>query len=503
MFGYREKKRNQRVVHPVKTGCGMRTGRIKMKFKLRQYQKDAVKAGLSILDIKTKANKNGILVLPTGAGKSLVIADIVAKSGKKTIVLQPSKEILEQNLSKIKAFGVKDIGIFSASMKEKTIGKITFATIGSVMKHQDKFANFELIICDECHLINSKGGQYEKFINGIKKPTIGLTATPFRMRYYRDFKTDNLVVESKFLTRTRPRIFGKILHITQVKDMFKGGFLCPVEYDCSDSYNSDEIQSNTTGQGYNDVSLSRYNINQGIVPQIIIKTANSTSKHILIFTHFRTESADVISGLKRKGIDCVEISGKTKKKDREKILADFKSGKARCVVNVGVLTVGFDFPELDCVIIGRPMKSLALFYQISGRGLRPADGKDSCKIIDLCDNVKRFGEVNSFSIEDVSDGKGMWRLKSNIGYLTGVDLVSGKDLEKSKKKNTKPAKTKRSAKKNNTETGGNIVIPFGKHAGTNLFDLDSGYLEWLSKNFDAGDWKDIFVIEVSRRAAIA
>jgi len=473
-----------------------------MKYKLRKYQKEAVKAGLSILEIKTKANNNGILVLPTGAGKSLVIAEIVAKSKKKTIVLQPSKEILSQNLAKIKAFGIKDIGVFSASMKEKTIGKITFATIGTIIKHQDQFTEFELVICDECHLINSKGGQYEKFLNGIKKPTIGLTATPFRMKYYRNHM-DDLIVESRFLTRTRPRLFSKILHITQVEDMFDGGFLCPVEYDCNESYDSNEIQSNTTGQGYDEVSLSRYNESQGVVPQIIKKVTVSDSKHILIFTHFRAESADVIAGLKRKGIDCLEISGKTKKTDREKILAGFKSGKIRCVVNVGVLTVGFDFPELDCVIIGRPMKSLALFYQISGRGLRPADGKDSCKIIDLCDNVKRFGEVNSFSIEDVSDGKGMWRLKSNIGYLTGVDLVSGKDLEKSKKKNTKPAKTKRSAKKNNTETGGNIVIPFGKHAGTNLFDLDSGYLEWLSKNFDAGDWKDIFVIEVSRRAAIA
>ena len=126
-----------------------------MLFKLRQYQEDAVRAGLTVL----KTKKNGLLVEPTGTGKSLIVAEIVRRSKKKTIVLQPSKEILDQNVKKIKAFGVTDIGIFSASMNEKTIGKVTYATIGTIIKHKEKFKNFELIIVDEAHLINSKGGQ--------------------------------------------------------------------------------------------------------------------------------------------------------------------------------------------------------------------------------------------------------------------------------------------------------------------------------------------------------
>ena len=458
-------------------------------YTLRGYQEKAVTAGLSVL----KTKKNGLLVLPTGTGKSLVIAEIVRKSRLKTIILQPSVEILKQNVAKIKSFGM-DVGIFSASMQEKSVGQVTFATIGTIIKHKEKFAEFELIICDEAHLINSKGGQYEDFITSLGKPVIGLTATPFRMRYYMNsFGNGEPVVESRFLTRTRPRIFSTILHITQVPDMFKQGYLCPVKYASQTEYDSKKIKSNSTGQGYDENSLLKYNESQDIVGKIVDEVGLSEAKHILIFTHFREESEEVIKKLSKVGINCVEVSGVTKKKDREQILSDFTKGVLRCVVNVGVLTVGFDFPELEHLIIGRPMKSLGLFYQISGRGLRPAPGKEFCRITDICDNTKRFGEINSFFIEDVSEGKELWRLKSNKGYLTGVNLISGKDLEErlmSTKKEKKQA------------SSGELLIPFGKYNGIKLCDLDKDYMIWCGDNFDKGNkWKKIFRSEIKRREA--
>ncbi|MDZ4228391.1 MAG: DEAD/DEAH box helicase [Candidatus Levybacteria bacterium] len=460
-----------------------------MEYKLRPYQKDAVDAGLKI-----KSGKNGILVLPTGTGKSLIIAEIVKQSGLRTIVLQPTKEILEQNVAKFRAFGLIDYGIFSASMNEKSIGMITFATIGTIIKHKEKFANFKQIIVDECHLVNSKGGQYEDFITSLGKPVIGLTATPFRMKYYvNSFGNNEPVVESRFLTRTRPRIFNTISHITQIPDMFDQGFLCPTRIDAENTYDSKKILNNSTGQGYDEKALSRYNESQGIVPKIVDAVRGSASKHILIFTHFRAESKTVIKTLESVNIHCCEVSGKTQKAERERILSAFKSGEIRCVVNVGVLTVGFDFPELDCIIIGRPLKSLALFYQISGRGLRPAPGKEFCNIIDLCDNIKRFGEINSFVIEDISEGRELWRLKSSKGYLTGVNLISGKDIEKRQMTTVKEKKAAES---------GELTLPFGKHLGAKISELDQDYMKWCSENFDNGKWKTIFVNELKRRESL-
>jgi DNA repair protein RadD len=458
-------------------------------FQLRGYQKEAVEAGLDLLS--SKKTKNGLLVEPTGTGKSLIIGKIIEKTNKKTILLQPTKEILEQNLSKLRRFGVEDIGIYSASMGEKSVGSTTIATIGTIIKKKEKFNNFDQLIIDEAHLCNSKGGQYEEFINHLSIPVIGLTATPFRMKYYMNtFGNGEPVVESRFLTRTRPRIFNTISHITQVTDMFNQGYLCPIDYDYKNDYDSKKIKSNSTGQGYNEESLEKYNKEQNIVSKIINEVIHSKAKHILIFTHFTSESKQVVESLQKYNISCVEVSGQTPKSDREDILRKFQLGIIRCVVNVGVLTVGFDFPELDHIIIGRPTKSLTLFYQISGRGLRLADGKECCKITDLCDNIKRFGEINSFFIEDISNGNELWRLKSNIGYLTGVNLITGRDLEG---RQMTTHKEKKKAEK------GELIIPFGKYKDKKLSEVGEGYLKWAIDNFDKGKWKALFKNELDRR----
>lgn len=459
-------------------------------FELRQYQKEAVDAGLEAINSEKK--KSALLVLPTGTGKSLVIAETIRRAGKPTIVLQPTKEILEQNLSKIKKFGMDDVGIFSASMGEKTIGQTTIGTIGTIIKHKDKFDKFELMIVDEAHLCNSKEGQYEEFINSLNIPVLGLTATPFRMKYYmNNVQGGEPVVESRFLTRTRPRIFNTIAHITQVPDMFEQGYLCPIDYNYKNDYDSKKIKSNSTGQGYNEEALEKYNKDQNIVPKIVKEVMQSDAKHILIFTHFRSESQEVITELQKLGIFCTEVSGETNKVDRENILAEFQEGYIRCVVNVGVLTVGFDFPELDHIIIGRPMKSLSLFYQICGRGLRISEGKTFCKLTDLCDNIKRFGEINSFYIEDISSGNELWRLRSNIGYLTGVNLLNGQDLE------DRTMITYKDKKKAET---GELIIPFGKYKDKELGKIDKDYIEWCIKNFDnKNKWKSIFQKEIARR----
>lgn len=122
-----------------------------------------------------------MLVLPTGAGKSLVIADIAYKLNSHILVLQPSKEILEQNHGKLKSYGVEDCSIYSASLNSKEISRITFATIGSIMAHIEDFNHFKYILIDEAHGVNAAEGQYKDFITKVKRKVLGLTATPYRL----------------------------------------------------------------------------------------------------------------------------------------------------------------------------------------------------------------------------------------------------------------------------------------------------------------------------------
>lgn len=150
-----------------------------MIYQLRDYQQKASDAAVRAFQSKSKSN--GLLILPTGAGKSLVIADIASRLDGPLLVFQPSKEILEQNFAKLQTYGVVDCGVYSASVGCKDINRITFATIKSVMNHMSDFAHFKNVMIDECHYVNSKGGQYKDFIEAENRRVVGLTATPYRL----------------------------------------------------------------------------------------------------------------------------------------------------------------------------------------------------------------------------------------------------------------------------------------------------------------------------------
>ena len=130
---------------------------------LRDYQKCAVDAILS------SREGNHLVVLPTGAGKSIVISESAYRLGTKALILQPTKEILEQNVAKMLQYVPReDVGIYSASMSEKTIRKYTFATIASIYKIPEKFTDFDVVFVDEAHCMSAKDtGMYKSFFDKI------------------------------------------------------------------------------------------------------------------------------------------------------------------------------------------------------------------------------------------------------------------------------------------------------------------------------------------------
>lgn len=188
-----------------------------MVYTLRDYQQQSSDAAVRFFGDSNSSKHNGIIILPTGAGKSLVIADIASRIDDPLIVLQPNREILQQNFDKLQSYGVWDCSVYSASFNSKEISRITFATIGSVMNHCEDFNRFRKILIDECHLVNPFGGQYRDFIAAVKgRQVIGLTATPYRLGQTIDPKTIGSPFPKygstlKFLTRTRPRVFDSVI----------------------------------------------------------------------------------------------------------------------------------------------------------------------------------------------------------------------------------------------------------------------------------------------------
>ena len=397
-----------------------------MKYELRQYQREASDAAVRFF-ADEGATGNGMIILPTGAGKSLVIADIASRIDEPLIVLQPSKEILEQNYSKLKSYGVEDCSIFSASLNSKEIDRITFATIGSVMNSLSDFDVFHKIIIDECHYVNPQGGQYKEFIEAVEgRRVIGLTATPYRLSQTVDPKTISWRLPRygsilKFLTRTRPRVFDRVLYYCQIRTLLDLGYLAKLRYFDLTAIELDNVKLNSTGADYDDKSLSNefervgfYNYTLEIIQRARRPLNGSVRRGILVFVKFVEDAermAEDLAGC------CEVVTGTTPKKQREAVLERFKTGETEVVVNVGVLTTGFDHPALDTIILARPTMSLALYYQMVGRAIRPYPGKDGW-VIDLCGSVTKFGKVEDLTL--CKDERGGWIVTSNGKQLTNI-----------------------------------------------------------------------------------
>lgn len=381
-------------------------------YQLRDYQQRASDAAVSFFSEGSK--KNGIIVLPTGAGKSLVIADIAARLGVPVLIFQPSKEILEQNYSKLCSYGVIDVGIFSASFNRKEVRRITFATIGSVRNHKDYFRRFRYVIIDECHYVNAESGMYKDFIETIQCKVLGLTATPYRL-YSNRFYGSML----RFITRTNPHIFNEVLYHVDVKTLLNRGYLANMNYYQLNVVDTSRLRVNSTGADYTDASVRRHykeikfnDTLDNIIQRLLV--AGRTS--ILVFTRFIEEANYVARNC---GAPAAVVSSETSKTDRETILRLFKEKKINVVTNVGVLTTGFDFPELSTIVLARPTMSLALYYQMCGRAIRPYEDKVSW-IVDLCGNYRRFGRVDELVMRQNKAKPGIWAVFSGNKQLTNV-----------------------------------------------------------------------------------
>lgn len=377
-----------------------------MSFTPRPYQTEAINRAVEFFH--DKRQYNGIEILPTGSGKSVVIANITSRLPGKTVVFQPSKEILVQNFKKFMSYGYR-AGIYSASAGSRFVDDVTFATIGSVARKAHIFEKFSNIIVDECHLVNPEEGMYHSFIKSLGHARVlGLTATPYRLTS--SFEGAML----KWITRTSPRIFNKVLYYVQNEVLFNSGHLAKLEYYRFNVVDRTMLTMNSSGTDFTEASLRSY-YRQIDMPKNTIEYANrilAKRRNLLVFCSLIEEADRVAKGIP----GAVVLTGNTEKSLRDKILAQFKIGQIRCVVNVGVLTTGFDYPELEAVLIARSTMSLAIYYQIIGRVMRPftyPDGSEKVGwVVDLGGNIDFFGKIETMRIE--KDHKGLYYVGNTI-----------------------------------------------------------------------------------------
>lgn len=392
-------------------------------YQLRPYQKQAEEAAVEFF--KSAERTKPILVLPTGAGKSLVIAFVVKQLEGNVLILQPSKELLEQNYRKYDAAiqghpELERASIYSASVGIKERGRVTFATIGSIYKCPEVFADTHYIIVDECHFVPPQSGsmytQLFKSLPGAK--VLGLTATPYRLKTYNDPFNGKKFSKINLLLRERPQFFNRFLTIVQTKQMYDEGYLSPVNY-VSMAWDGSFLKFNSTGAEYSDASMKEAMERNAIltkIPGILDQAFKKGRRACLVFVRTVEEARQLAAVTPFADY----IHAETPKKERDAIIKAFKGGGIKTLFNVSVLTTGFDYPELDTIIIARPTMSLALFVQMVGRGIRLADGKDHCTLIDMCGNLQKFGKLEELRIED--DEHAGWVLRNDKQIISGVRL---------------------------------------------------------------------------------
>lgn len=359
---------------------------------LRYYQQDAVAACYRYLAEK---DGNPCIVIPTGGGKTPVIAtiarDVVGRWGGRILILAHVKELLQQAADKLAVIAPEmadKVGVYSAGLNSReTSTPVVIAGIQSVFRRAAELGAFDLVLIDEAHLIPPDGeGMYRTFLAAAREINpavrlIGLTATPYRLNSGLICSPENLLNE--------------ICYEVGVKELIAGGFLSRlVSKAAAGEVNADDlhVRGGDFIPAEAEALMTADKVVEVAVEEIVRKTADRRS--VLIFCAGVRHAEQVRQEIAARGLSVEAVYGDTLAQFRDEAIAKFKAGEVKYLVNVAVLTTGFDAPETDCVVLLRPTQSPGLYYQMCGRGFRIAEGKKNCLILDFGGNVQRHGPLD-------------------------------------------------------------------------------------------------------------
>lgn len=365
---------------------------------IRPHQRAALDA---LYDYWRKEDGHGLIVVPTGGGKSYIAAALIQElstrwPGTRILVLQHVKELISQNHAELKKIWPEaPAGIYSAGLKRKDFhADIVFAGIQSIASNcQHLDPPPEIVIIDECHLIPRKDTtRYKKTLETLKQmyPSlrmVGLSATPFRL-------------DSGWLHTGADAMFDKIVYDIPIQQLIDDGYLAPL------ITKAGSVKINTAGihhsggefvAGELEAAAMSGDTTALAVSDMVIKAQDR--KKWLVFACGVKHAEQIKDELEKHNINTEIVTGDTS--NRDDIIADFRNGTGllpiRCIVNIQVMTTGVNIPDLDMIAMLRPTESASLYVQIAGRGMRTAPGKTNCLVLDYAGNCMRHGPIDAVS----------------------------------------------------------------------------------------------------------
>lgn len=362
---------------------------------LRPYQQTAINCAWQWMRTNTG---NPAIVIPTGGGKSPIMGAMarqVAEAGGRVGVLAHVKELVSQNHDKLRAIWPEArAGIYAASMRRRDrFEPILVMQIQSVAKRAAQLGRFDLLLIDEAHRVPLKGdGLYLQFIDECRRwnpdlRVVGLTATPYRL-------------QGAAVPVCGPdNVLQAIAYEARIGELIEQGYLSKLTSRAGGA-RADLSGVHTRGGEYIEAELARAVDRTELVEAACDEiVAHAKDRRALIVFAVTVQHAEhVCAALKARGVATGIVHGAQATGERNAAIAQFQRGKLRALVNVNVLSEGFDAPHIDCVAMLRPTKSPGLYYQQVGRGLRLADGKTDCLVLDFAGNTLEHGPVDAIRV---------------------------------------------------------------------------------------------------------
>ena len=371
---------------------------------LRPYQRASVDA---LYAYWREGGGSPLLVLPTGAGKSLVAATIVREllegwPEMRIGVVTHVKELIAQNFMELmRLWPSAPAGVHSAGLGRRDLrSKVLFMGIQSVWRRTAELGAFDVLLVDEAHLIpRDADTMYGKFIAALRERTpdmrlVGLTATPYRL-------------DSGRLDDGDGSLFDAIAYEANVKDLIEQGYLSPLISKAP----GQEIDVGGVHRRAGDfipAELEAAAMADGMVQANVKEmVAHGQERRAWIVFCAGVEHAKAVRDeVRAYGFTCETVTGEMEAKERDATIRAFRQGQIRCLTSVGVLTTGFNVPHVDLISLMRPTQSAGLYVQSVGRGFRLAEGKENCLVLDFAGNVRRHGPVDMVEIKAPGEGDG-------------------------------------------------------------------------------------------------
>lgn len=450
-------------------------------YTLFPYQDEAIRKGLEVL--MSEKQRREVLVAPVAAGKSIIIAEIVKRlpSDYKILVLQPNKELTEQNVDKIEKLGIK-VAVYSASLGRKELGRVTYATPGSVNVSEFKKFGFNVALVDEADFSSKDGTNLKPNMEGIGiKNVLGLTATPIYMQPTMDGSV------LKIMHRTRGAFFRSICHVVQIEEVRKENRWSELKY-IEYEFDSKGLILNSTGADFTEESIITNYVEAGTEDKILSIVETLGEERALVFVPGIENVESLYKTLIKNGVSVGLVHSKIGMKDRAETLKMFRNNEIQVLINSLVLLAGYDDPSLENLIDAFPTNSARINYQKIGRIVRV--GKKVGKVHCISGNYEKFGSIEDITFEDVENyGWGMF-VKGLL--VSGVPMRENIKITREDLKNGK-VKTNKNKTKNKRYSNydfvyqGNLMsetFAFGKYFGKTfeyVYERDKGYLFWMYK----------------------